>query len=145
PAAPATAVAGRRRAGRGRARPRAPRRAHRPRRAARPAAAGRPPRTTPGSPPSRHRARPTAPLSSPAPVPSRRDQGPGARRSGDGLVVAAAVVGALTSPRLLPAARRPAPAALAGGGELPGGKVEPGADPAAALHREIGEELGVGL
>lgn len=65
--------------------------------------------------------------------------------SGDGLVVAAAIVDDLTSPRLLLAARRSAPAALAGRWELPGGKVEPGEDPAAALHREIREELGVGL
>jgi len=43
--------------------------------------------------------------------------------------------------RLL-AARRATPADLAGGWELPGGKVEPGEDPAAAAVREIAEELG---
>ena len=40
------------------------------------------------------------------------------------------------------AARRTAPAAAAGGWELPGGKCEPGEDPAAAAVREISEELG---
>lgn len=39
------------------------------------------------------------------------------------------------------AARRTSPAAAAGRWELPGGKVEPGEDPAAALVREIAEEL----
>ena len=43
--------------------------------------------------------------------------------------------------RLL-AARRARPAALAGRWELPGGKVEPEEDPAAAAVREIAEELG---
>ena len=61
------------------------------------------------------------------------------------LVVAAAVVDDLVAPRRLLAARRSAPVDLAGMWELPGGKVEPGEDPAAALHREIREELGVGL
>jgi 8-oxo-dGTP diphosphatase len=44
--------------------------------------------------------------------------------------------------RLL-AARRKEPPALAGGWELPGGKVEPGEDDESALVRECREELGV--
>ena len=44
--------------------------------------------------------------------------------------------------RLL-SARRTRPASLAGRWELPGGKVEPGEDPAAALVRELREELAV--
>jgi 8-oxo-dGTP diphosphatase len=54
------------------------------------------------------------------------------------------VVGAalLSDGRLL-AARRSAPPELAGRWELPGGKVEPGEAPEAALARELREELGV--
>lgn len=54
------------------------------------------------------------------------------------------VVGAalFDGPRLL-AARRSAPPALAGRWELPGGKVEQGERPEAALVRELREELGV--
>jgi 8-oxo-dGTP diphosphatase len=54
------------------------------------------------------------------------------------------VVGAalLDTGRLL-AARRSAPPDLAGRWELPGGKVEPGETPEAALVRELREELGV--
>jgi 8-oxo-dGTP diphosphatase len=55
------------------------------------------------------------------------------------IVVAAAI---LNRSRLL-AARRLEPAALAGGWELPGGKVEPGEDDLAALVRECREELGI--
>jgi 8-oxo-dGTP diphosphatase len=59
------------------------------------------------------------------------------------LVVGAAIVDDLAAPRLLLAARRTEPPRLAGGWELPGGKVEPGEEPAEALHREVAEELGV--
>ncbi|GEL46565.1 (deoxy)nucleoside triphosphate pyrophosphohydrolase [Cellulomonas hominis] len=61
------------------------------------------------------------------------------------LVVAAALVDDLDAPTALLAARRRQPVSLAGRWEFPGGKVEPGEDPEAALHREIREELGVGL
>lgn len=57
------------------------------------------------------------------------------------LVVGAAIV---RDGRLL-AARRTEPPHLAGGWELPGGKVEAGETEEQALVREIDEELGVGI
>jgi 8-oxo-dGTP diphosphatase len=54
------------------------------------------------------------------------------------LVVGAAIVRHGT----VLAARRTRPAATAGRWELPGGKVDPGESPEAALVREIREELG---
>ena len=59
------------------------------------------------------------------------------------LVVGGAIVDDLDRPRTLLAARRTEPPRLAGGWELPGGKVEPGEEALAALHRELAEELGV--
>jgi 8-oxo-dGTP diphosphatase len=59
------------------------------------------------------------------------------------LVVGAAIVDDLAWPAIVLGGRRTEPPALAGGWELPGGKVEPGEQPQAALHREIREELGV--
>jgi len=59
--------------------------------------------------------------------------------SGHRIVVAGAVA---RDGRLL-AARRSRPERLAGAWELPGGKVEPGEDPAHALIRELREELAV--
>lgn len=58
-------------------------------------------------------------------------------------VVGAAVVDEVAAPTVLLAARRSAPEVLAGLWEFPGGKVEPGEDPRAALVREVREELGV--
>jgi len=58
-------------------------------------------------------------------------------------VVGAAIVDDLLRPATLLSARRTEPPALAGGWELPGGKVDPGEEPLEALHREIREELGV--
>ena len=65
------------------------------------------------------------------------------RREALRLVVGAAIVDDLGHPTRLLAARRTEPPALAGGWELPGGKVDPGESPPSALHREVLEELGV--
>ncbi|MDP4507335.1 (deoxy)nucleoside triphosphate pyrophosphohydrolase [Nonomuraea turcica] len=61
--------------------------------------------------------------------------------SEDVVVVVAAVIVA-EGGRVL-AAQRAQPAALAGGWEFPGGKVDPGEDEVQALIRECREELGV--
>jgi 8-oxo-dGTP diphosphatase len=61
------------------------------------------------------------------------------------LVVGAVIVDDLRCPRRVLAARRATPAPLAGRWEFPGGKVEDGELPEAALHREIREELAVGV
>ena len=59
------------------------------------------------------------------------------------LVVGAVIVDRLAAPTRVLAARRTSPAELAGRWEFPGGKVEVGEAPAAALVREIREELSV--
>lgn len=56
-----------------------------------------------------------------------------------------AVVDNLARPEALLVARRSAPERLAGLWEFPGGKVEPGEEPRAALVRELAEELGIGV
>jgi len=61
------------------------------------------------------------------------------------LVVAAAVLDNLEHPTTLLCAARSYPPEHAGQFELPGGKIEEGEDAAAALEREIAEELGAHL
>lgn len=60
-------------------------------------------------------------------------------------VVGGAVLDSLAEPALLLVARRTAPPQFAGMWEFPGGKVEAGEAPEAALHRELREELGIGV
>jgi 8-oxo-dGTP diphosphatase len=53
------------------------------------------------------------------------------------------VLDSLADPTSILVARRSAPEQYAGLWEFPGGKVEPGEAPQAALHRELREELGI--
>lgn len=61
------------------------------------------------------------------------------------VVVAAALVDDLDRPSRLLAARRRKPQRLSGRWEFPGGKVDDGEAPEAALRRELAEELGVAV
>lgn len=61
------------------------------------------------------------------------------------LVVGAIIVDDLTTPGKVLAARRNRPTSLAGLWEFPGGKVEDGEAPCAALARELREELEVAV
>lgn len=58
------------------------------------------------------------------------------------IVVGAVIVDDWESPSYVVAARRRRPAHLSGRWEFPGGKVEIGETPEAALRREVAEELG---
>ncbi|WP_349643478.1 (deoxy)nucleoside triphosphate pyrophosphohydrolase [Arthrobacter sp. zg-Y1219] len=60
-------------------------------------------------------------------------------------VVGAALVDSLAAPTKMLAARRTAPEQFAGMWEFPGGKVEAGESCEEGLHRELREELGVGV
>jgi 8-oxo-dGTP diphosphatase len=60
-------------------------------------------------------------------------------------VVGVALVREGSHGRELLAARRTEPPELAGGWEIPGGKVDPGETEEQAAHREIDEELGVAI
>ena len=55
------------------------------------------------------------------------------------------MVDRLANPAALLVARRSAPEHLAGLWEFPGGKVEPGEEPEAALLRELAEEVGLSV
>lgn len=61
------------------------------------------------------------------------------------MIVAAAILDSLAAPKRLLCAQRSYPPQLAGLWEFPGGKVEPGESPEAAIAREICEELRCGI
>ena len=60
-------------------------------------------------------------------------------------MVGGAVLESLEEPTRLLSARRTSPPKFAGMWEFPGGKVEPGESAENALHRELREELGIGV
>ena len=85
----------------------------------------------------------------PFPVPSGCDPGAGPERGGapadtpDRPVVLVAAAALVDIDNRVLIAQRPAGKDMAGLWEFPGGKVEPGETPEAALIREVREELGV--
>ncbi|GAB4098767.1 (deoxy)nucleoside triphosphate pyrophosphohydrolase [Sinomonas halotolerans] len=98
-------------------------------------------------PETRDQSMPDPAVPAPAvPVPTAPAAGgpePGAADPVPVQVVGGALVDSLARPSRLLVARRTSPPAFAGMWEFPGGKVEPGEEPRAALVRELREELGI--
>lgn len=87
---------------------------------------------------------PGAPHATPARPAARDDTGNAARPAGKPIVLVAAAALIDAGNRVL-LARRPEGKRMAGLWEFPGGKLEPGETPEAALARELREELGIDI